>query len=443
MKFIKNVLLTFSVQLTAVILGIIISVILARTLGPEKVGIYSIIILIFTLLSTFGNLGIAISNTYYGVKKKYTWSEIASNSLISAFLLGIIILAALLLFYYFNPSPFENLDPNLLLIASITMPFILLMLYFQNILLGQNRIEEYNFTNITQSIIYLALIVILILVVHGDLWAVIVSWTVSYVTASIIPVILVYRSTKFKLHFNLEFFSKSVKFGLQSYLGNVIQFFNYRIDMFLIEVLLNFASVGYYSISVGLAESLWYLPSAVGTMVFARTPGLSEEERNKSTPRVCRNTLFVTIILAIILFFTGKYIILILFGVQYLPALTPLWALIPGIIALSICKVLSNEITGRGKPLIITYASIISLIVNIPLNIIFIPQMGITGSALASSVSYTAATLIVLAKFIKVSKSTVSETLIIKKQDIELYNEFLLKIREVVQVRFKKIISKY
>ena len=443
MKFIKNVLLTFSVQLTAVILGIIISVILARTLGPEKVGIYSIIILIFTLLSTFGNLGIAISNTYYGVKKKYTWSEIASNSLISAFLLGIIILAALLLFYYFNPSPFENLDPNLLLIASITMPFILLMLYFQNILLGQNRIEEYNFTNITQSIIYLALIVILILVVHGDLWAVIVSWTVSYVTASIIPVILVYRSTKFKLHFNLNLFSKSVKFGLQSYLGNVIQFFNYRIDMFLIEVLLNFASVGYYSISVGLAESLWYLPSAVGTMVFARTPGLSEEERNKSTPRVCRNTLFVTIILALTLFFTGKYIILILFGAQYLPALTPLWALIPGIIALSICKVLSNEITGRGKPLIITYASIISLIVNIPLNIIFIPQMGITGSALASSISYTAATLIVLAKFLKVSKSTVSETLIIKKQDIELYNEFLLKIREVVQVRFKKIISKY
>jgi O-antigen/teichoic acid export membrane protein len=443
MKFIKNVLLTFSVQLIAVILGIIISVILARTLGPEKVGIYSIIILIFTLLSTFGNLGIAISNTYYGVKKKYTWIEIASNSLISAFLLGTIILAALLLFYYFNPSLFENLDPNLLLIASITMPFILLMLYFQNILLGQNRIEEYNFTNITQSIIYLLLIVILILVVHGDLWAVIVSWTVSYVTASIIPVIMVYRSTKFKLHFNLNLFSKSVKFGLQSYLGNVIQFFNYRIDMFLIEVLLNFASVGYYSISVGLAESLWYLPSAVGTMVFARTPGLSEEERNESTPRVCRNTLFVTIILAIILFFTGKYIILILFGSQYLPALKPLWALIPGIIALSICKVLSNEITGRGKPLIITYASVISLIVNIPLNIIFIPQMGITGSALASSISYTAATLIVLAKFIKISKSTISETLIIKKQDIKLYNKFLLKIGEVVQIRFKKIISKY
>jgi O-antigen/teichoic acid export membrane protein len=174
-------------------------------------------------------------------------------------------------------------------------------------------------------------------------------------------------------------------------------------------------------------------------MVFARTPGLSEKERNKSTPQVCRNTLFVTIILATVLFFTGKYIILILFGLQYLPALTPLWALIPGIIALSICKVLSNEITGRGKPLIITYASVISLIVNIPLNIIFIPQMGITGSALASSISYTAATLIVLAKFIKISNSTISETLIIKKQDIKLYNEFLLKIGEVVQIRFKKL----
>ena len=441
MKFIKDTLLTFSVQLTAVILGIIISVILARTLGPEKVGIYSIIILIFTLLGTFGNLGINISNTYFGVKKEYTWSEIASNSLISAFLFGIIILAALLIFYYFNPLLFKNLDPRLLVIASITIPFIILMPYFQNILLGQNRIEEYNLTNITQSIIYLSLIIILLLVVHEDLWAVIISWTASFVIASIIPIILVYRSTKFKLHFNLNLFNKSVKFGLQSYLGNVIQFFNYRIDMFLIGVLLNFASVGYYSISVGLAESLWYLPGAVGTMVFARTPVLSDEDRNKSTPRICRNTLFITMILAIILFFTGKYIILILFGSQYLPALEPLWALIPGIIALSICKVLSNEITGRGKPLIVTHAAIISVIMNIPLNILFIPHIGIIGSALASSISYTAAALIVLASFIKISKSTISETLIIKKQDIEIYNGFLLITREFIQIRFKKIIS--
>jgi len=443
MKFIKDTLLTFSVQLITVILGIIISVILARTLGPEKVGIYSIIILIFTLLTTFGNLGINISNTYYGVKKKYTWSEIASNSLISAFLLGISLSMIFPILFYLDPSLFKNISLSLVIIASIVTPFTLLMFYFQYILLGQNRIKEYNFTSIIQSIIYLSLIVILLLFVHGDLNAVIISWTTSFVTAAIIPMILVYKSTKFKLHFNLNLFKKSVKFGSKSYLGNVIQFFNYRIDMFLIGLLLNFGSVGYYSISVGLAESLWYLPSAVGTLVFARTPSLSDKARNESTPRICRNTLFITIVLALILFFTGKYIILILFGSQYLPALEPLWVLLPGIIALSICKVLSNEITGRGKPLITTYASIMSLIVNIPLNIIFIPQMGITGSALASSISYTAATLVVLANFLKLSKSTISETLIIKKQDIKLYNEFLLKIREVVQIRFKKIISRY
>jgi O-antigen/teichoic acid export membrane protein len=70
MKFIKDTLLTFSVQLITVIV-IIISVILARTLSPEKVRIYSIIILIYTLLGTFRNLRINISNTYYGVKKVY------------------------------------------------------------------------------------------------------------------------------------------------------------------------------------------------------------------------------------------------------------------------------------------------------------------------------------------------------------------------------------
>lgn len=427
MKFVKDTLLTFSATIITVILGVITSVFLARTLGPTNYGIISIITLTIIMIGTFGSLGIAISNTYYGVKKEYEWSEIASNSFIAAVILGIILIICFLIFFFFYPSFLKNIDPRLVIIAAIATPFVLLMPYFQYILLGQNRIKEYNSTSIIQSVLYLSLIMI-ILFFHGSLQGVIFSWTLSLIVASIIPVILVYKSNSFKLHFNIEIFKKTIIFGLKGYLGNVIQFFNYRIDMLLISVILsNYANIGYYSISVGLAESLWYLPSVIGTLVFARTPGLTDEDKNRSTPRICRNTFFITIMLAIILFVTGKYLILILYGSKYLAAVEPLWVLIPGVIALSICKVLSNEIAGRGKPMINTYAAIISLVINIPLNVIFIPQMGIVGSALASSISYFVTTIIVLVSFLKISKSSISDTLILKKEDIKMYKEFLFK----------------
>ena len=301
------------------------------------------------------------------------------------------------------------------------------MPYFQYILLGQNRIKEFNFTNIIQSALYLSLIIV-ILFFNGSIQGVLSSWTVSFVIAAIIPVIFVYKSNPFKLHFNFDIFKKTTIFGLKGYLGNVIQFFNYRIDIFLISMILsNYASVGYYSISVALAESLWYLPGVVGTLVFARTPGLTDEDKNRSTPIICRNTFFITLILSIILFITANYIILILYGPTYLPAVKPLWVLLPGVIALSVCKVLSNEIAGRGKPMINTYAAIISLAVNIPLNLLFIPQLGIIGSALASSIAYFVSAIIVLISFLKISGNSISDTLIIKKEDIEVLKGLLLE----------------
>lgn len=427
MNFVKNTVITFSTQLITVILGVITSIILARTLGPANFGIYSIITLTITVLGTFGSLGIAISNTYYGVKKEYKWNDIASNSFIAAFILGIILIISFLLVFFFYPSFLKNIDTTLIIIATITTPFTLLMPYFQYILLGQNRIKEFNFTNIIQSVLYISLVIV-ILFFNNSLQGVLSSWTVSFVIAAIIPVIFVYKSNPFKLHFNIDIFKKTTIFGLKGYLGNVIQFFNYRIDIFLISMILsNYASVGYYSISVALAESLWYLPGVVGTLVFARTPGLTDEDKNRSTPIICRNTFFITLILSIILFITANYIILILYGPTYLPAVKPLWVLLPGVIALSVCKVLSNEIAGRGKPMINTYAAIISLAVNIPLNLLFIPQLGIIGSALASSIAYFVSAIIVLISFLKISGNSISDTLIIKKEDIEVLKGLLLE----------------
>lgn len=425
MKFVKDTIITFSAQLISVILGVIASIILARALGPSNLGVYSLIILTFTILGTFGSLGISIANTYYGVKKEYKWDEIASNSLIIAFIIGIILIISFLIFLFLDPSFLKNIDIKLILIPVITIPFILLMPYFQFILLGQNKIKEYNLTNIIFSFLYLILI-ILVFILNGNIFGVIISWTLTYLISAIITTTFVYKTNPFKLQFNIELFKKSLKYGIKGYLANVITFFIYRIDMYLISfILLDYASVGYYSISVGLAESLWYLPGVVGTLIFARTPSLSDAENNRTTPQICRNTLFITIILAIILFLSSKYIILFLYSSEYLAALYPLYVLIPGIIALSINKVLANEITGRGTPIISTYVSFITLIVNVILNLLFIPYLGIVGSALASSISYTVASILILTYFLKLSKSTLSETLILKKEDIDIYKRFL------------------
>jgi len=439
LKFIKDTLLVFSNRIIIVILGIAVAIIIAKVLGPSGKGSYALIILIPSLLLILGNLGIGISNVYLGGKKKYNWVDITSNSLMSALGLGVILTIVFLIYFLnFSPSFLKDIESQCILLATLVLPFSFLTMYFSHILLGQNRIKEYNLVSLSQKSILVVLIVFFLLVLNRGVFGAILAWVCATLVATIISILLVRKTTRIIWFFYPPLFRDSIKFGIKGYLGNIIQFLNYRLDMVLIAFFMDISFVGYYSVAVILAEALWYFPVAVGTVIFARTPGLSTEEANKSTPQICRNTFFFTILVALVLFALGRYIIILFFGSVFLLALKPLWILLPGVIALSICKVLGNEIIGRGRPLIITTASGISLAINVSLNLLLIPRMGIVGAAWASSVSYTITTIVVLIAFMKISKNSLFDTIIIKPQDLKAYSDVLVKIGS----RFQSLLLK-
>lgn len=442
MRFIKDTLVTFSTRIITVILGIAAAIVVARVLGPEGKGAYALIILVPILLAALGNLGIGIANVYFGGSKKYRPAELASNSLIAALGLGVILSVAFLIYYYsFHPSFLRDADPLCLSLAVIILPLSLLTMYFNYILLGQNRIKEFNLVSLAQGGTIFVLILFLLLVLKGGIFGAILAWASATLVATILSILLVGRLTNIRWSFHPLLFKDSVKFGIKGYLGNVIQLLNYRLDMFLVAFFMSVTFVGYYSVAVVLAEALWYFPGAVGVVIVARTPGLSSEEANKSTPIICRNTLFLTLGAGVLLFFLGKYIISLFFGSAFLPAVQPLWILLPGVVALSICKVLGNEITGRGRPMINTVAVAVSLAVNIPLNLLLIPMWGIAGAAFASTVAYTITTIIILAYFMRISGNSLFDTIMIKPQDLRIYAEVLTKGRSLAFGEDRRLVT--
>ena len=421
-KFIRDTLVTFSTQIIAVVLGIGVSVVIARVLGPGGKGAYSLIILVPTLLALVGNLGIGGANVYFGGSRKHNWTDLSSNSRVLALLLGTFLASAVLAYLFVvNPSFLSGLALGGLVLASLVVPLSLMVTYFTSILLGQDRIKEYNLVTLAQSGTLLMLVVILLLAVKGGVFSTIAAWAGATLVAAVFAILLVRRTTTIRWSFHRQPFRDSVKFGVKGYLGSAIQFLNYRLDMLLVAMFMGTTFVGYYSVSVAMAEALWYLPAAVGTVIFARTPGMKAEDANRSTPRICRNTLFLTIMAGLLLFILSRYIILLLFGSAFLPALEPLWLLLPGIVALSVPKVLAPEISGRGKPIVGTIAAGVSLAVNIPLNIVLIPRIGISGAALASTASYAVSALVTLVFFLKISKNSWVDTLLFKREDLQLY----------------------
>ena len=111
-------------------------------------------------------------------------------------------------------------------------------------------------------------------------------------------------------------------------------------------------------------------------------------------------------------------LIRILYTAVYLPAAEALIALLPGIVAMAIPKMLAADLSGRGKPHYAMVAGIISFALNFLLNILLIPIYGIVGAAIASSVSYIMTAVLLICFYKRETSAILSDFFILKKTDL-------------------------
>jgi O-antigen/teichoic acid export membrane protein len=428
----KSGLITFLTQVSVFIFGFATSIILARALGPEDRGIYALIILIPAVMGMLGTLGIEIANVYFSANKKYKLSDIISNSLVSSIGLGLVII--LLFWVASTTNTFQeflianNITFLYLWLAVFTVPIVLLSGFFNRILLGREQIVKFNTVAISKSIFQLGLVFVFLIVLDQGVFGAVLAYIVTTVCVALLVTLFIKKLNRINFSINFGLLKESLRYGGKGYLGNVAQFLNYRLDMLLVAYFLNVTAVGHYTIAVGMAERLWMIPGSIGTVLFPKVSAIGDTQANQLTSKVSRHTLFIVFILSIVLLVLAKPLILILFGISFLPSVEPLMILLPGIVALSFAKVLTSDLAGRGRPEFGTYASIVSLAANIPLNLYFIPKWGISGAAFASSIAYILATLIIAAAFIKISEKSWFDILLINKQDFQDYKSLLRKL---------------
>ena len=437
----KNSTITFLSQILIFALGFVASIILARVLGPDGKGIYALIVLIPALMLKLGSLGIEAANVYFTGSKQYEIKDIVSNSLSSSILLSSILI--LLFFGVFHFDILQNylasnqINPFYLLLVVLTVPFSLLSGFLISIFLGAEKITIYNRVNIFKSTFQLILITVFLVILKQGVFGAVISYALGSIGLALVVILLITKFTKISFSFSRGLLKDSTKYGLKAYFGNLTQFFNYRLDMFFVAAFLTPASLGFYSISVGIAEKLWMLPGAIATVLFPRISSLKDIEANNLTPRIARHTFLIIFVLSLILALIARPLIKILFGSVFLPSVMPLIILLPGIIALGGCKILTADLAGRGKPQFGTYAAFVSLAVNIPLNLWLIPKWGICGAAFASSVAYITATLIVMVAFVKISNTSWVKILLFNRYDFQDYKKLLIKIkrRKLISIR--------
>lgn len=422
----RHSVMTFGTRLGIVLVNIPTSILIARLLGVEGQGSYASATIFPAMFAMIGLLSIDAAHTYLLSKGLHRMEEINGQSAILTLVLSAILVPAYLVFVgIYRGAATPELQPVLRL-AALLIPVLLAKYLSVALLLGLQRIRWFNTANFVQAGLLLGFMCVNLFVIHGGPRGALVAYLLSEVSVTLVALGVARREAGGERLFRRPppgLFRRSVLYGLAGHIGNVLIQFTYRFDMFLVLSMVGVTGQGFYSISVILAEKLSHIPQSVQVVFFPKASSLEVEDVNRLTPRVVRNSLFLTAVAGIALYALSRPLLVLFYGTPFLPALRAFRILIPGIVMLSIAKILASDFSSRDRRIYHTVATAAAFAVNLVLCVLWIPRMGIEGAALASTVAYSLQSVVMLGVFTRLSGRGLLETVLVRGEDFVRYGE--------------------
>ncbi|MBC8204428.1 polysaccharide biosynthesis C-terminal domain-containing protein [bacterium] len=170
-----------------------------------------------------------------------------------------------------------------------------------------------------------------------------------------------------------------------------------RTDQLMLGAMVNPVAVAVYSIAGHFFKVFQLLNEAFNLVVL---PGTSKISRNKDIltfeeNRQVKKLYFsngiilqsLAALLGLFLFITADWLIVFLFGADYADAALVLKIMLIGLVAVPFARLAGSVIAGLGRPDICAKITWITGGINLALNFVLIPKIGMAGAAVSSSAS--------------------------------------------------------
>lgn len=401
-------------------MSVISGVLLARWLGPYDRGVLALVLLLPATAVTLAKLGLMQSNIFFINREKVPPERVTSNAVTLALCTGTI--AMILVWVLRGPlqsTVLRGVPTWALVLALVRIPLLLIDNYLQSVLQATGRFSTYNRRLLINDTIRLILVVTLIVGLGLGLPAAVASYT--FVTFTMVTwLLLAVRDViPFSLRIDSDLLRRQLKFGARSYVQTLAGHLLLRIDIYMVAYFLTPKEASFYALALHFTELVLEFPHAVGIVLYPKLASSSVEQVHRLTAETCRRMLLVTGPTAAALAIGGPLLIRIWYGKPFAPAGDPLpWAA-AGVVMMSLYVILTRNFTSRGKQKINIFAGFLALVLNVALNLYLIPHYGIVGAAVATTISYAVACLILITLFLSETGLSPLEVFVPTRDDVE------------------------
>ncbi|SHJ51629.1 lipid II flippase MurJ [Hespellia stercorisuis] len=373
------------------IITFIATAILTRYLGTQYKGEYTWVTSVSSIIAIVAGLGIYQSIAFYRRKGEENINEQYVNMFILQALVYCVIAVVLIILF-----------PEKTVILIAVMTIVDTISQQMNMLLLIDNIKERNRILLQGAVINFILSAVLLICAPAS----VVGGAAVLISTKLFYTVFYTRQMHVKINpfsVSLKKIFEKIKFGILPMFSFLLVTLNYRVDVLMLKQASNIDAVqlSYYAAGVSIAEIAWLIPDIFKEVLFSKTAKDNNYDQVSAALRIS-NLILVIVIAGLIVL--GKPAIYILYGKSFVQSYSVTVLLFCGIPAMAWFKIINTLFVAQGKKSIGFVVLFISTTINIIANALMIPQMGISGAAIASIISYSICGLVFLIIYSKVAR---------------------------------------
>ncbi|MDF9745977.1 flippase [Natrinema salsiterrestre] len=387
-------------QIISVISGAILTVALAHLLNPDGYGLLFLAISVLGTIKTFSKLGVAKSASRYIAEYKETDSGQIRHILKFSFVLNLLTIAVVcfgtLLSYKYiaNLIGESDLVPFLLL-GVLFLIFGTLVTFVRTVLQGFEAIKAGAVLHAVDRGTRLVLALGFVVLGYGAIGALlgyIIAFAITAVLGLMYLYIRHYRSGK-RSERESDLRRRIVEYTIPLTATGTADVLDKRVDTVIVGFFLGPIAVAYYTLGRQIVTFIQTPMSALG---FTLSPTYESQKAKGNTETAAQlyeqaliHGLAVYIPAAAGLILVAEPLVTLAFGDDYLGAVPILQVLAVYAVLQSITALTSNGLDFLGRARERAIIKGVTSVLNVILNIILIPRIGVVGAAIATLATYS------------------------------------------------------
>ncbi len=421
-SFSTHVAWTFAARVLMTVNSVAAGVIVARLLGADGLGALAVINVSVALVVQLGSVGPPSANTYFIAQDVRRFlAPVAANSLLFALGGGSALALLLVGLAFRQPQMFGYVQPKLIAVAALSIPFQLLALLGLNIFLAVGRIDRFNQLDVAGQSLVLVNALVALVVLGAGLPLLVSLNTAAAIVVGLLIVWLIGRHIRrreetVKLRPDFDLFKRMMTYGVKFHVATLAGLLIFRADLLVVNHFRGASEAGVYSVASQVAMLLMVLPGVIATLLFPRVTAERDESAHL-TCRVARHTTFVMLVVCLCSV-PASFVLPLLYGAAFGDVTVQLLILLPGVFLIGIESVLVQYFNASGLPRAIPLFWLATLCLNLALTFALVPAWGARGAAFASSASYALIFALVALYFRARSGRSLTEAFLLRRAEL-------------------------